>query len=772
MSDGPALDTVEDEKVSALGRSPLPAQRLGGIRNGPSKTGKRVVWQNAGDVRPPPGQVVSAPNSGPYPKQVNVPFPNGGDFSQDVRHDTWPGHLGATPHPQHVTAPPVEGQLLKVMHRPHDVGHDAWAVRPGATPYPQQVTASGPCGRQDLQVPQRPGDVGHDAWPAPPDATPLERPASVPLGGLSSHHPSVGSNLYGSVAGRSSTGSENSCASSASFQSSDTADTDTIARLSTHSLSFSGVGDRLMKMASKEKFRKLTIRGCSVFAILSVLVVAIFGITFMIVNREPKETFVEPLVGADFDIIVTIKNKRSALGQYCGEPASWIVNLLVQDRTFIRRVANEFVRVLPKRMSASGIKLAVQRKSLSGLTVRLAAKVEEYDLAEAIISTVGREFADSVAHLEKIMTVLLVPEKYEAARATFQKQVKRTMMKKLPELTAKKLADLGIESEIRTDPPPPSGTRIHARKLTMDLFLHVVIRNRTAMTSSMGGLMSFIVQKMPLRQLMHRIMVRLEADLPVKISNQLQQTLTVKVHAKPEVDIGNPSERCSFWLEVNINDFQLADILRVKKGPAVAGNYTRLLSIFNEMNLAGVKQAQDLSEQFQRVIKEKIVTQMRKTIALKLEKQTGAEVESVEMEEYQELSRITGMGRCCATNHKMWWVPDNVLRTPVSRFRKRTLESVCPWVDEQERCAADAGKRGSKRLPLSLYRPPTDCIDKREVDDAYQVCAVQLVSCGLGVAKRQPSDRPVHKNEPVSDSDDAYTDFNGDEFQSLGLLEV
>lgn len=342
-----------------------------------------------------------------------------------------------------------------------------------------------------------------------------------------------------------------------------------------------------------------------------------------------------------FDIAVDVKNKDEVVAEMGGSWFGWAMDWVVSDESFMERLVEKFVALLPEKLGEKGIIVEVVPKSVHGLVATMNLTVTDFDSFAAISEAKGERFARALMSLHEILPALGKDDKWQGIEQKVTSKIEAMLMTKVLAILEEQLAGQHVKAVVTTEPKlaeVEEEEELPERlpNPPIKLFYSVVFHNRDAIAIAMREMSSDKFLETMGTKLAEQIPATVEAHLA---GGGMAGAMAATVATAPMVDAGS-NNTDAFWLILSpVVSFEV-----IKENDKNLGALCDALDVLHEEGL----EAMGIRQHNIRVqAEEKIIEGVAGALPGKLEGQLHAKVEQFDEDAFEAVQRVGPAGRCC-----------------------------------------------------------------------------------------------------------------------------
>jgi len=352
-----------------------------------------------------------------------------------------------------------------------------------------------------------------------------------------------------------------------------------------------------------------------------------------------------------FDIVVDIKNKDEVVAEMGGFWFGWAMDWVVSDESFMEKLVEKFVTLLPEKLGEKGFTVEVVPKPVHGLVATMRMTVQDFDISGILSEAKGERFSHALMSLRDIFAALGKADKWQGIEYKINSMVKFMLMTKGPTILEEQLGGQHVKAVVTTDPPAEVEEEELPERLPESpgkLFYSVVFQDREAIAaqakSTSGSLAAKAVRKMSSKRFLETVGAKLAEQIPATVEAAVADkgmpgALAATVATAPMADAGSDNVD-AFWLILS----PAVSFSAIKETNANLGALFDALGVLREEGL----EAMGVQQHNIRVqIEEKIIDGVAGALPGKLEEQLNAKVEQFSEDVFEAVQRMGPAGRCC-----------------------------------------------------------------------------------------------------------------------------
>jgi hypothetical protein len=379
-----------------------------------------------------------------------------------------------------------------------------------------------------------------------------------------------------------------------------------------------------------------------------------------------------------FDIVVEVKNKDEVVATMGGFWFGWAMDWVVSDESFMEKLVEKFVTLLPEKLGEKGFTVEVVPKPAHGLVATMAMTVKDFDMPAILTEAKGERFAAAITSLQEIFPALGKEDKWQGIEEKVSSMVKFMLMTKVPAILEEQLAGQHVKAVVTTDPPAKMEEEEVPERLPEPpgrLFYSVAFQDREAIAAqaknSSGSLAAKAVRRMSSKRFLETVGAKLEEQIPATVEKAVADkgmlgAMAASVTTAPMADAGSDNVD-AFWLILS----PTVSFDAIKETNANLGGLFDALGVLHEEGL----EAMGVQQHNLRVqIEEKIIEGVAGALPGKLEEQLNAKVEPFDEGAFEAVQHMGPAGRCCESGSSapgsFFWIAAELLKSGKS----------CPYV--------------------------------------------------------------------------------------------
>lgn len=352
-----------------------------------------------------------------------------------------------------------------------------------------------------------------------------------------------------------------------------------------------------------------------------------------------------------FDIVVDVKNKDEVVAEMGGFWFGWAMDWVVSDETFMEKLVEKFVTLLPEKLGEKGFTVEVVPKPVHGLVATMRMTVQDFDMSGLMREAKGERFSQALMSLHDIFATLGKADKWQGIEEKITSMVKFMLMTKVPAILEEQLGGQHVKAVVTTDPPAEAAEEELPERLPEPpgrLIYSVVFRDREAIAAQAknmsGSLAAKAVRKMSSKRFLETVGAKLAEQIPATVGKAVADkgllgALAATVATAPMADAGSDNLD-AFWLILS----PAVSFSAIKDTNADLGALFDALGVLHEEGL----EAMGVQKHNIRIqIEEKIVDGVAGALPGKLAEQLNAKVEQFDEDVFEAVQRMGPAGRCC-----------------------------------------------------------------------------------------------------------------------------